>query len=91
VKNLGTLVCLFLLCAVFVQAQDLGSAVLSGNITDPSGASIAGAELMVTSKGTGIGRTATTNGTGLFTINALSPGDYDVRISAWCVPARCKV
>jgi hypothetical protein len=67
---------------ICARAQDLGSAVLSGNVIDPSGAAISGAELMVTSKAMGIGRTATTNAAGLFTVNALSPGGYDVKISA---------
>ena len=69
-------------CAASMLAQDLGSAVLSGDVTDPSGAAVTGAAIMATSKATGIGRTATTNAGGLFTINALSPGEYDVSISA---------
>ena len=82
-NNKWMVVCLaVLLCTASTFAQDLGSAVLSADVTDPSGATITGAELMVASKATGTGRTATTNAAGLFTINALSPGDYDVKVSA---------
>ncbi|HZD32809.1 MAG TPA: TonB-dependent receptor, partial [Candidatus Angelobacter sp.] len=73
---------LALLCAASALAQDLGSAVLSGNVTDPSGAAVVAAEVTVQNKDTGITRTATTNAGGLFTVNALSPGEYSVGISA---------
>ena len=70
------------LCVASAFAQDSGSAVLNGDVLDPSGAAVAGADIMVQSKATGVSRTATTNATGLFIVNALSPGEYEVRISA---------
>ena len=69
-----------MLCVASAFAQD--SAVLNGDVLDPSGAAVSGAAITVQSKATGISRTATTNATGLFIVNALSPGEYDVRISA---------
>ena len=69
-----------MLCVASAVAQD--SAVLNGDVLDPSGAAVSGAAITVQSKATGISRTATTNATGLFIVNALSPGEYDVRISA---------
>ena len=71
-----------LLCAVSLFGQDLGSAVLSGDVTDPAGAAVVGAEVTATSKATALARTATTNGSGLFVLNQLAPGDYDVRIES---------
>ena len=71
-----------LLCAASALAQDLGSAILSGDVSDPSGAAVTGADVKVKSKATGIGRTATTSGAGRFVVNALSPGEYEVSISA---------
>jgi len=73
---------LALLCAAPVFAQNLGSAVLSGSVTDPSGAAVSGADVVALSKSTGLSRSSTTNAAGLFTINALSPGDYGVTVSA---------
>jgi Carboxypeptidase regulatory-like domain len=70
------------LCVASAFAQDSGSAVLNGDVLDPSGAAVAGAGVTVQSKATGVSRTATTNATGLFIVNALSPGEYEVRISA---------
>ena len=76
-------VCLLaLLCAVSAFGQGLGSAVLNGDVTDPSGAEVSGAAVVVTSKATGLSRSATTNGAGLFIINGLAPGEYEVRITA---------
>ena len=80
VNNKWIMVCLVVL--LFVASAYLGSAVLSGDVTDSSGAAISGAELRAASKATGIGRTATTNAAGWFTINALSPGNYDLKVSA---------
>ena len=62
--------------------QDLGSAVLSGDVTDPAGAAVVGAEVTATSKATAVARSASTNGTGRFVLNQLAPGNYDVRIAS---------
>src|SRR5664279_5718733 len=69
-----------LLCAMSALGQDLGSAVLGGEVTDPAGAAVVGAEVSAQNKATTITRNAVTNGTGRFTLNQLVPGDYDVRI-----------
>jgi Carboxypeptidase regulatory-like domain/TonB dependent receptor len=76
-----TLVCLaVLLCAVSAIGQDLDSAVLSGDVIDPSGAAVMGAEVAAQSKATSVLHSAITNGTGLFVLNGLAPGDYEVRV-----------
>ena len=55
VDNKWTMVCLaVLLFVASAFAPDLGSGVLSGDITDPSGAAISAAELPVASKARGI-------------------------------------
>ena len=82
IRQFGLLLATAAVCALPLLAQDAGTAVLRGDVTDPSGAAVSGAEVIATSKATGIGRTAATNGSGLFTVNALSPGEYDVTISA---------
>ncbi len=71
-----------LLCATPAFGQDLGSAALSGDVTDPAGAAVAGAEVTATSKATAVARSTTTTSSGLFVLNQLAPGDYDVRIAS---------
>ena len=71
-----------LLCAMSALGQDLGSAVLSGDVSDPAGAAVAGAEVTATSKATAVARSTTTTSSGLFVLNQLAPGDYDVRIAS---------
>jgi hypothetical protein len=65
-----------------VYAQELGTAVLNGEATDPTGAAVKAAEVTIVNNATGVQRTAPTSGTGLFVFNNLTPGDYEVRIKA---------
>jgi Carboxypeptidase regulatory-like domain len=83
VKNCWVVLCLgALLCVVPAFGQGPGSAVLNGDITDPSGAAVAGAEVVAQNKATSLSRTATSNDAGLCIINGLAPGQYEVRITA---------
>jgi hypothetical protein len=70
------------LLAGAVWAQELGTAVLNGDITDPSGAVVKNAEVTVENKATGLQRTAPSSNAGLFVFNSLVPGDYEVRVKA---------
>jgi hypothetical protein len=60
-------------------AQDYTSGVLSGSVSDGSGAPVAGAAVTVTSA-QGTVRTSTTNADGAFRMPALPVGAYEVRI-----------
>jgi hypothetical protein len=60
-------------------AQDTGS--IQGRATDPSGAPVYGA-LVVVEGGSGVRRTTVTDGEGTFQISSLASGKYAVRISA---------
>ena len=53
---------------------------LQGTITDAQGGAIVGASVTVTNTGTGRESTATTDGSGLYTVSALPPGKYHVEI-----------
>src|SRR5579863_5018488 len=64
-----------------VYAQVSG-ATLSGTITDPSGAAIAGAKVSIANKATGVVRDVTTDAAGLYSAPNLQPGVYDVTASA---------
>src|SRR5579883_2157517 len=78
------LVALLLLvaCAAFGQAA-AGTAGIAGVVHDPSGSSVPGAKVVISSTGQGIIRTLSTNADGVFTAPALTPGPgYKVAVSA---------
>jgi hypothetical protein len=69
------------LAAALASAQDTAS--LTGTVHDPSGASVANAQVEVTSAEHGIRRTTTTNSAGDYSVPALlAPVAYDVTITA---------
>jgi hypothetical protein len=55
---------------------------IQGTITDQSGAVLSGVKVTITNKATGRSITTTTNGSGLYTSGALTPGDYVARAQA---------
>lgn len=71
----------FILLAVghlVVQAQTTGS--LSGTVTDPNGALIAGATVTATDNQTGLSQTTVTKDDGGFVFTALKPSTYTVTV-----------
>ncbi len=76
-------VVLMLVClsAISGQAQVLYGS-LTGTVTDSSGAAVAGAKVEALNIGTGITRTATTNDSGVYTLQALQAGNYKVSIAS---------
>ncbi|AFL87350.1 hypothetical protein Terro_1029 [Terriglobus roseus DSM 18391] len=58
------------------------TARLTGTVTDPSGAAVANATVVITNETTGQVRTVTTNSSGLFIAVSLQPAPYDVRVTA---------
>lgn len=68
--------------AVGAYAQSGGNVTISGTVTDPSGAVIAGAKITVTQKAMSFVREDTTNGSGQFNIPSLPPATYTVTIAA---------
>ncbi|MGH9717252.1 MAG: TonB-dependent receptor [Candidatus Acidiferrales bacterium] len=71
------------ICAVpAVYAQTSATGALTGTVTDPSGAVIAGATVTATNAGTGQTRTVTTDANGAYKFSLLPPGNYDVKFSA---------
>ncbi|HTY84590.1 MAG TPA: carboxypeptidase-like regulatory domain-containing protein, partial [Silvibacterium sp.] len=71
--------CILGLCVVQAGAQV--TANLSGRVTDPSGAAIAGATVTAKDTDTGISRTTLTGQTGLYELFELPVGHYEVRAS----------
>jgi hypothetical protein len=53
---------------------------ISGTITDPQGAAVPGAKVIVTNKDIGFTQTLESSSAGYFSVGALSPGNYTVRV-----------
>jgi hypothetical protein len=69
------LVCLAWLCAAPMLAQDVRASI-SGNVTDPTGAVVAGVQIRVVSIERGTASDATSNDAGRYIIQFLLPGKY---------------
>jgi hypothetical protein len=85
IKALSVAVTAFVFSLCFtlpVMAQTSGNGNIVGTVTDPSGAAVPNATVVVTNTDTGVSRTLTTNGDGLYTANFLQPGHYEVLASA---------
>jgi hypothetical protein len=74
----AAVVVLLSICAASVSAQTSGVGNISGTVKDSAGAIVPGATVVVTDTDTGISRTLTTNGAGIYTADFLQPGHYDV-------------
>jgi hypothetical protein len=76
--------CVVLVCATTARAfaQQPASATLSGRVTDPNGAVVAGAHVIVTQTATSFKRETTTGAEGEFALVNLPVGEYEVRTEA---------
>src|ERR1700676_2199708 len=63
-------------------SAQVAGATLSGTITDPSGAAIAGAKVSILNKATGSTRDITTDSAGFYSAPNLLPAPYEVTVSA---------
>ena len=70
-----------MLSAGQADAQVAG-ATLSGTITDPSGAAIVGAKVLITNTATGVTRDVIADSAGLYSAPNLLPGPYEVTVGA---------
>jgi len=70
---------LLLLTASALAQTSRGS--VSGTVTDSAGAVIVGAKIELVNKNTGVARTTTTNGAGIYRFDAVDLGVYDLRIT----------
>jgi Carboxypeptidase regulatory-like domain len=65
--------------SAFAQAT-LSTGSIQGLVTDPSGAVVPGAKVVITNQGTGQALSITTNSSGLYNSGAIVPGEYKVRV-----------
>src|SRR5215469_6299909 len=73
--------CLALATAPFVRSQDTRGTI-TGRILDPTGATIAGASVVVTNTAMGTKVSMKTNAEGLYQATFLLPGTYALAVSA---------
>ena len=77
-----SLLFVLLFVAGTMSASAQSTATLSGIVTDPSGAVVAGAQVKVISLATGLTRELVTDGAGVYSAPSLQPGDYTVQTTA---------
>jgi len=75
-KGFGSLI--FLLALVTPCLGQLERSVLEGTVTDPQGAFVPGAKIIVTAQETNVSLPTTTNGAGYYRVTSLVPGKYRV-------------
>src|SRR5437899_13093100 len=75
------LTALFTLMVWSAQAQDTRG-MISGTVTDPGGARVAGATVTVTNTGTNVSTPLTTNASGYYEAPLLPGGQYQVSVEA---------
>jgi len=78
----NVLVVLFVLLFVPLNSRAQGLGSITGRVTDPAGASVAGAQVRATQEGTGFSRTAMTDAEGLYIIPSLQPATYTLTVEA---------
>ena len=71
-----------LLGSCTLAAWGQSTATLSGTLTDPSGAVVPHAHVVVHSLATGADRTIDTDAAGIYVVPSLQPGDYSVKATA---------
>jgi hypothetical protein len=71
-----------LMSAAPVWAQVNATGTISGQVTDPGGASVPNATVKVTEQNTGVSETVTSGGDGYYTVPLLKPGVYSVEVTA---------
>ncbi len=73
----------FLLSTTLLLAQTtVGTGSIQGTVTDPSGALVSGAKVVITNIGTTQSQTMSSNASGSYASQALNPGRYRVQVSA---------
>jgi hypothetical protein len=77
---MGSAIILSALLVSPAAAQSTSS--LNGNVTDASGAAVAGAKITLTDSATGLQRSTTSNGSGLYQFLDVPPGNYQLSATA---------
>jgi hypothetical protein len=78
VKRVGLALLMIFSCGSWLLAQ--ATATINGRVVDQGGAVLPGATIAVTNVATGAPRDTVTNSEGLYSVPALNPGNYDVKV-----------
>ena len=70
------------LCFSFQILSQVSGGSINGTVTDPNGGAVPHAEVSISNTDTGITRIVTTNSDGFYVAPNLSPGQYDVTVTA---------
>jgi len=70
----------FAFCSLPMYGQTANTGAIAGSVSDPSGAPVAGAAVVIDSEATGEERDLTTNAEGNFSVPFLTPGNYDLTV-----------
>lgn len=70
------------LCALPMHGQTANTGAIAGAVSDPSGARVPGAAVVIKSQGTGEKRDLATDAEGDFSVQFLPPGNYDLTVRA---------
>src|SRR6266481_371122 len=76
----GAYMLLASICGGLLSAQMTVTGTVTGTVVDPSGQVIAGAKIVITSPKTGDSRSAVANEVGVFSLNAVQPDTYILRV-----------
>src|ERR1700757_2491311 len=71
-----------LFCALPMHGQTANTGAIAGSVSDPSGAFVPHAAVVINGQGTGEKRALATDAEGNFLVQFLSPGSYDVTVRA---------
>jgi hypothetical protein len=67
--------------AVTLVAQTAGAGSITGTVTDPAGAVVPEANVVIHNTGTDADRTVVTNGSGIYSATFLQPGSYEMTVT----------
>src|SRR5947207_110129 len=82
ITTLGGILFFALCLSTLAIAQQMAVAAISGRLTDPNGAAIAGAKIIAIQDSTAVERTTETNAEGIYILTNLPPGTYTVKAQA---------
>src|SRR5579864_3313542 len=74
--------CVFVCSTSMLSQTTISTGSIQGTITDPSGAVVPGAKILISNKATAQVISTTSTSSGTYTSGALIPGDYSIRVEA---------